>query len=117
MATRKKADIGIIGGGLTGLTVAALCERLGLDYMLIESQAEFGGLVRGQMEKDVWLDYGLKSVPVGPVLDENPLLCLKKNLGLEFGIESWTDAPKTWSHGAFADFMGFGESKNRQMVE
>ena len=117
MSKHKPTDIAIIGGGLTGLTLAALLEQEGLDYLLIEGQNEFGGLAKGQLEQGVWLDYGMKSIPVGDEISSNPLLVLKKKLDLDINIESWTDTPQTLEKSGLAPFMGFGETKARSLVE
>ncbi len=39
-------DILIIGGGPAGLSAAIWCQRLGLDYLLVEEQAELGGQLK-----------------------------------------------------------------------
>ncbi len=65
MSKQKHATTVIIGGGLTGLALAALLEKAGHDYLLVEAQNEFGGLAKGQVEQGVWLDYGMKSIPAG----------------------------------------------------
>ena len=117
MAQRKKSKICIIGGGLTGLTTAALCEAAHLDYVLIESQSELGGLLKGQLEESFWLDYGLKTIPVGPDISSNPLLKLRTDLELNVAVETLTEPPKVFSPSGFGAFMGFGEAKNRFLVE
>jgi phytoene dehydrogenase-like protein len=117
--TRKKVPIAIVGGGIAGLAAAACLERAGLDYLLVESQdsAELGGLVRGQQEQGIWLDYGLKSLPAGPELADNPLIRLKKRLNLEFQIESFDLPTKIPAKNEMTDFMGFGETGARALIE
>jgi protoporphyrinogen oxidase len=117
MSYPKKTITAIIGGGLTGLTLAALFEKQGEDYLLFESQGEFGGLAKGQLEQGVWLDYGLKSMPVGEDISTNPLIALKKTLNLKIQIESWTEGPQTLDKRGLVPFMGFGESKARNLIE
>ncbi|WP_261131233.1 NAD(P)/FAD-dependent oxidoreductase [Bacillus sp. Marseille-Q3570] len=42
----KKTDILIIGGGPAGISAAIWCQRLGLNYLLIEEQSELGGQLK-----------------------------------------------------------------------
>lgn len=114
---KNETQILILGGGLSGLTAAALLEKANVDYLLLESANEFGGLAKSQLEQDVWLDYGLKSIPVGEELSTNPLVTLKKQLDLDIQIESWTEKPLTRGQNGFEEFVGFGESKNRSLID
>ncbi|MDZ4678238.1 MAG: FAD-dependent oxidoreductase [Oligoflexia bacterium] len=114
--TQRKTSVAILGGGLAGLTCAALLEKEGIDYLLIDGQAEFGGLIQGQMEQGICLDYGLKSIPVGDVT-ANPLLQLNKLLNLELPIESWNLPPVVFGKNEFSEFVGFGSTKNRSLIE
>jgi phytoene dehydrogenase-like protein len=116
MALKKKTTIAILGGGLTGLTLAARLEKAGLDYYLIEAD-EFGGLAKGQNAEGIELDYGLKSIPLTGALSENPLVQLKEDLGLNFQIESFSEPPQLFNEKSFSEFVGFGESENRQLLE
>jgi phytoene dehydrogenase-like protein len=113
----QKNSTVIIGGGLAGLTLAALLEDAGHDYLLLEGQTEFGGLAKGQQEQGVWLDYGMKTIPSGAEISANPLLVLKKKLNFDFQIESWTDSPQTLDKKGLVPFMGFGETKVRDLVD
>ncbi len=106
----------ILGGGLSGLISAAYLEMAGRDYLLLEAQDEFGGLAKGQSEQDVWLDHGMKSIPVGD-FETNPLLQIKKDLKLKFAIETVTEPPLTHHKNGFIPFVGFGDSKNRRAIE
>ena len=115
MANQKKTPIAIIGGGISGLTLAALLERAGLDYLVIDSQ-ELGGMIRGQNEHGISLDYGLKSVPIGSALNKNPLVVLKERLGLRLQFDSWTEPPQTLAKNEFVPFVGFGENKLRILI-
>ncbi len=47
----------ILGGGLTGLTVAYELEKKKIDYLVIEKEDELGGLCRSQKEKGFIFDY------------------------------------------------------------
>ena len=85
----KKTSTIIIGGGITGLTVAALLEKKGEDYLLLEALPELGGLVRSQTQDGILLDYGLKTVPLEGPLNDNPLIKLKALLGLDIAIDSF----------------------------
>jgi phytoene dehydrogenase-like protein len=116
MAFKKKTQIAILGGGLTGLIVAARLEKAGLDYLLIEAQ-DFGGLVKGQHVNGASLDFGLKSIPLLGALEENPLVQLKKDLNLNFQIESFNESAQYFENKTFSEFVGFGETKNRALVE
>jgi protoporphyrinogen/coproporphyrinogen III oxidase len=46
MKQQQKSKIVIIGGGLTGLTLAYLLQRKGIDFILIEKDARPGGVIR-----------------------------------------------------------------------
>lgn len=111
-----KTDFLILGGGLSGLLTAAYLEKAGKNYLILEALDECGGYIRGQEEQGVWLDYGLKSIPVSDV-STNPLLKLKEDLGLNFNIETLLAEPQYYQHKTgFIPFVGFGENKNRALV-
>ncbi|MCC6276855.1 MAG: FAD-dependent oxidoreductase [Oligoflexia bacterium] len=116
---QKKTSVAIIGGGLSGLTLAASLERAGIDYLIFEAQSEFGGLIKGQLENGLWLDYGLKSLPVDGEMAKQPLVKLKEALNLNIPIESWTEAPLTQNKSEWIPFVGFGapSNKTRQLIE
>lgn len=42
----QRAELVIIGGGITGLTLALLCEKNGIDWKLIESADSLGGVMQ-----------------------------------------------------------------------
>ena len=44
-ADEKRFDVIIVGGGLAGLTSAVFLSQAGKEILLIEKNAEFGGLV------------------------------------------------------------------------
>jgi len=113
---KKKTQIAILGGGITGLIVAARLERAGLEYLLIEAQ-DMGGLIKGQTVNGATLDFGLKSLPLLGPLDENPLVNLKKELDLTFQIESFNEPTQLFDNKNFSEFVGFGETKNRNLVD
>lgn len=115
--SKKEVPLVILGGGLTGLCVAACLEKLGADYFLVEGSSEFGGLARGQNENGVYLDYGLKSLPLGENLEDNPLYQLKKFLDLKIGIDSDNSPTLTLEKSGLIPFMGFGETKNTNLVD
>lgn len=46
MALEKHTDIAIIGGGLTGLTIAHNLKRKGVDFLVLERQSSVGGVIR-----------------------------------------------------------------------
>jgi protoporphyrinogen oxidase len=51
-------DIGILGGGLSGLTVSYLLQERGVDSTVLEKESECGGLMRSLMEDGYTFDYG-----------------------------------------------------------
>lgn len=114
---KKQIPVSIIGGGLSGLITAALLERRGVNYQLLEASPDFGGLARGLPEHGVVLDYGLKSIPAGSEISQNPLLQLKKALDLSIGVESWDSPNKTITKGETMEFVGFGETKAKNIVD
>jgi protoporphyrinogen oxidase len=109
-------DFIILGGGLSGLATAALLEQTGQDYVILEAQDGWGGLARGQTEKNVALDFGIKSIPVGDI-STNPLLKLKRKLNLSVAIETLLDPPMTFQKSGLVPFVGFGESKSKGVTE
>jgi protoporphyrinogen oxidase len=59
--------IGILGGGLTGLTIAANLKNR--DFELFEKEKECGGLCRSFQQEGLTFDYGgriLSSPATGP---------------------------------------------------
>ena len=48
----------IIGGGLSGLTIAEALEEAGQDYILIESRSRFGGRIKTEIHGDGYFDMG-----------------------------------------------------------
>ncbi|MGJ8628905.1 MAG: flavin monoamine oxidase family protein [Sulfitobacter sp.] len=48
----------IIGGGLSGLALAALCEAQGHDYLLVEARARFGGRILTEHHHAGYFDMG-----------------------------------------------------------
>lgn len=50
--------VGILGGGLTGLAIASLLKRNGIDFEVLEKENECGGLMRSISENGFTFDYG-----------------------------------------------------------
>lgn len=48
----------IIGGGLSGLALAGMCEKHGHDYLLIEARARFGGRILTEFHGAGYFDMG-----------------------------------------------------------
>ncbi|MBK9293804.1 MAG: NAD(P)-binding protein [Oligoflexia bacterium] len=103
-----KTDFLILGGGLSGLISAAYLERANKNYILIEAQDELGGT-----------DYGLKCVPAHSDILENPLIKLKRDLNLNFNIQTLLNPPLIFQNKTgFSDFTGFAvNNKNRALLD
>lgn len=88
--------IAIVGGGISGLTAAFRLEKYrseGIDYVLFESGANFGGVIRTERYSDCLIEAGPDSF-----LSEKPWaadLCRDLGLGGEL-IGSNDRARKTW---------------------
>jgi protoporphyrinogen oxidase len=54
----KRMKIAILGGGLTGLTLANFMRQKGLDFDVLEKEKECGGLMRTLRTKEFTFDYG-----------------------------------------------------------
>ena len=50
--------IGILGGGLTGLTLGYLLKQRGMDFEILEKENECGGLMRSLKSEGFTFDYG-----------------------------------------------------------
>lgn len=50
--------IGILGGGLTGLTLGYLLKQRGIDFEILEKETECGGLMRSVQSEGFTFDYG-----------------------------------------------------------
>nr|MDO8100849.1 FAD-dependent oxidoreductase [Candidatus Njordarchaeota archaeon] len=50
--------VGILGGGLTGLTLGYLLHQRGLDFQILEKENDCGGLMRTLVEDGFTFDYG-----------------------------------------------------------
>jgi len=109
MSKSIETDVLIIGAGISGLAAAALLERQGIGYRVVDSQDEVGGLTRTLNNGGFVFDFGMKSVPIGSNIHENPLLQLKEKLGLNYGLEPWTESALTLEKGELRPFLGFGE--------
>ena len=50
--------VGVLGGGLSGLTLGFLLNQKGIDFELLEKESECGGLIRSTIESGFTFDYG-----------------------------------------------------------
>ncbi|CCH57156.1 protoporphyrinogen oxidase [Fibrisoma limi BUZ 3] len=73
--------IGIIGAGISGLTLAYELQRRGIDYQLWEASAEPGGYIRSRREGNYLREYGPNSL-----LGNDDLLRWLDELGLTADI-------------------------------
>ncbi|SNR64623.1 MULTISPECIES: protoporphyrinogen oxidase [Hymenobacter] len=62
--------IAILGGGISGLTLAWYLQRAGADYDLYEAAARPGGTVRTERHGDYLLETGPNSLLLSPELDQ-----------------------------------------------
>ena len=62
--------IAILGGGISGLTLAWCLQRAGLDYDLFEASARPGGNLRSEQLDGYLLETGPNSLQLSPELDE-----------------------------------------------
>lgn len=74
---RKKVDVAIIGGGLTGLTTAFYLKKAGVDFVLIEEKERLGGVISTISESGFTLETG----PNTGVLSHPEVLDLFDDLG------------------------------------
>lgn len=76
--------IAIIGGGISGLTAAYECEKLGLDWHLYEASDRLGGIIETTRIATPKGEYILEGGPDGWVT-EKPWL---RDLAIELGLEN-----------------------------
>lgn len=58
MIAEQQYDVAVVGGGLTGLTVAALTARAGRRVIVFEQSRELGGYARSYTEHDLQFNFG-----------------------------------------------------------
>jgi oxygen-dependent protoporphyrinogen oxidase len=67
-----RADVAIVGGGISGLSAAWALAKRGIPFVLLEASARFGGVIRTEREGGFLLDAGPDSMlvqkPAGIVL-------------------------------------------------
>jgi protoporphyrinogen/coproporphyrinogen III oxidase len=80
---RKKVDVAIIGGGLTGLTTAFYLKKAGVDFVLIEEKDRLGGVINTISESGFTVETG----PNTGVLSHPEVIDLFDDLGDACQIE------------------------------
>jgi phytoene dehydrogenase-like protein len=80
-ADQKRYDAIIVGGGLAGLTSAVFLSQAGKKILLIEKNAEFGGLVNSFERDGFVFDAGARAI-LGVVL------AMLKDLNLDIEVLS-----------------------------
>jgi len=53
-----RTDVAIVGGGIAGLTVAYRLAQRGVSFLLLEAQAQFGGVIRTEIAGGFVIDAG-----------------------------------------------------------
>ena len=62
--------IAIVGGGISGLTLAYFLEKNGVEYTLFEKSQDVGGFIKSEKVNDYWLEYGPNSLLCGEEVRE-----------------------------------------------
>ncbi|MBX7117287.1 MAG: FAD-dependent oxidoreductase [Myxococcaceae bacterium] len=87
-------DVAVVGGGLTGLTAAALAARRGLSCVVLERSAEAGGRARSQHEAGAVLNLGPHALYL-----EGPAHRVLRSLGLPLKGRSPQSSGLAWNAG------------------
>ncbi|MFQ5571338.1 MAG: protoporphyrinogen oxidase [Rhodothermales bacterium] len=72
-------DVAVVGGGITGLTLAYLLQKAGLDVSLLEKRNEAGGVIRTHRSAGFLFDAG----PNSTLVKSQRVLDLVEELGLK----------------------------------
>ena len=59
---KRKIMIGIIGGGISGLTLAYELQKKNIPYILLEASAQVGGVIRSERKNGTLLEFGPNSL-------------------------------------------------------
>src|SRR6056297_2293272 len=59
---RHRCDVLVVGGGMAGLTASAYLARAGFDVLLMEKNAECGGLVNSFIKDGFLFDAGVRAL-------------------------------------------------------
>ena len=81
--------IGIIGGGISGLSVAYHLQKMNIPYVLLEKEARSGGVIQSIQKNGVTYEYGPNSL-----LIDDEILSFIKELNIDDQIEYAEDVSK-----------------------
>lgn len=107
-SANHKYDYVIVGGGLSGLLMAASLSRFTENIALLEGQDTFGGFNRSIQFPTGPINNGLRFVPASQS-SESALLFLENLLGLKIIGETLDVHPQTYDSGHMKNFLGFGD--------
>ena len=102
-------DYAIIGGGLTGLSIAAALSRETNNIVLLEgSDVPYGANKKVNFPVGP-INNGLRFVP-DSVLSEKAMRFLSELTGQQVVNDVTEEAPVTYENGGLKTFLGFGEN-------
>ncbi|MEM9983498.1 MAG: protoporphyrinogen oxidase [Bacteroidota bacterium] len=70
MEPRKTYEVVILGAGLTGLSASFQLKKQGISHVILEAQAQAGGVLQSQSIQGYTLDHGANSMALNPQLEE-----------------------------------------------
>lgn len=83
-------DVGIVGGGISGLTAAHFLKRNGIDVHVLEKNSRVGGSIRSERREGFLIEHGPNNA-----LDTTPLLGeMFSQLGIDDSLEYASDQAK-----------------------
>lgn len=107
-SANHKYDYVIVGGGLSGLLMAASLSRFTENIALLEGQDVYGGFNRSIQFPTGPINNGLRMVPSSST-SQSALLFLENLLGLKVIGETLDSHPQTYDSGHMKNFLGFGD--------